>query len=310
MCRLLTPLLLAVLVLAAGATTPALGQVASMQGRHADEYGLLAVSGEVTPSSLREGHYAIIFFLPEGCPACEMVAAWAQETSLEGLEMVFVTNASGDNLASWVNSHDGLNVMLDSRGEFGGALRVTEVPTVYMAHNESILNAEHWPFYDGLAGLEANLLAFAAGAYTATPGVNEALAQLRPADLLVRDLDGNILALTDLSQPGLYMVCTPTCSVCVEELEYLAGLPRTEREALPPLSVIVVTEPDSDMAVPLQWSRQGFSVFTVPRDDAGPLNVAATPAHFAIDEEGTIFWTAVGFFPGIEAEFSILFTNQ
>jgi len=100
-----------------------------------------------------DGAAAVVFFLPDQCPACELLAGWASKDYDLDVPLYFVSSAPVAELASWSSRHPNLAVVHDEQSAWGEALGVTEVPSVFILSDGNVINADYWPFFGGLEGL-------------------------------------------------------------------------------------------------------------------------------------------------------------
>lgn len=292
-----TPILL-VFAFAQLAATTARGQLALLPGNLDEAHAIQVLVGEVDVSSLTIEKTALVFFSPAGCAACEEFLSYEPFLKVPPVRMVLVTNADDGEIEEWVDAHPGWNVWLDSRDELAMLLGVKEVPSVYMIDAGAVVNADYWPFWDGLDGLLAELEYFANA--SPTPRPDEIVKGLLGVEI------GRFLRSTEdspntshsqlLIEEAVVVVCWHECSVCNESANYFHRL-YLDNPRLPPLVVISVTDDLPPNLSPglSAWSQAGFVVHEIGRMDAGYLDLPVSPVVLIVDSAGVVVWASVGF---------------
>lgn len=260
--------------------------------------GVMPVTGVADVRELLEGRVALFFFLPADCPACDIVADWADLYTPTDIEVVFVTRASGRSLDAWLAAHPTLNVLFDSRDELAFLLGVTAVPTVFMLDEGAVVNAAYWPFADDMPGLAATLEVFRAGGFKSHEAALDELRQVDAEAILLIAGNNQTRPLSSLG-PGVYIVCTPKCAVCAEEAWFLRDLLASGAE-LPDIRIVLLVESQEEAAAANPWSETPFPVEYALFDAAGPLHTGKTPTHFALDAAGRVTWAQIGFAPVLD----------
>lgn len=273
----------------------AYAQLALLDSEPAETYGLTVISGSLSPSSLSSGKLALVFIVPGDCPACELLLERASAWSTDAFEVVLVVNSTADVSASWFDRNQDWNIWRDSRDVLGHLLAVSEAPTVFMVDSGAVVNADYWPFYDGLDGLDREITNFAlAPSRPSSDEISAALSTVKLDEIKAIGTDGEPVVLSNLTTPGLLVVCTPGCAVCGEQAEYLRDL-RVQYPGLPPVTFLVVADDTEDSRSLETLVGSDYELLWLPRDFAGALDTGISPTNLFLDEKGTVAWSSLGY---------------
>ncbi|MGB3484818.1 MAG: hypothetical protein WBB07_21690 [Mycobacterium sp.] len=278
-------------------STVAMAQLAQLAPEIVGTYGLNVISGNALPESLNTEKAALVFFVPNECPACDEFVAFERFATLP-LQLVLVTNAPEAEAGDWADSHPGWNVWADPHDGLAMYLGVKDAPSVYMVHAGSVVNADYWPFASGLDGLYSDLLYFALS--EPGPRADEVVGGLLGVDLSDTGLIGigGNTSKGEPAGPAIVVVCWPGCGVCREGLGYLQDSYLTSAGLIPPVIVASVVDEatrGTSATAFAAWSDAGFSVQEVTRSAAGVLDLPVSPVTLIVDQEGTVTWAVVGF---------------
>lgn len=280
----------------------AFAQLALLPDDMETAFGLQVIAGDVQVPSLLTEKTAVVFFMLEDCPACEEFFAFEPFRESTPVPFVLVTNAPASDVLAWVRAHPGWNVWLDPLDEFAMLLSVTTAPSVYMVDAGAVVNADYWPFTDGLARLYADLEYFAYA--PASPRAEDVVQGLLGVDVS-QTLPSSLLTAAEeqvsSDEQTVVLVCWPTCSVCLDSVEQFDVWYR-ENPDLPPLLLISVADEDSHGASEnafAAWAEAGFPVHEISRSNAGPLDLPLSPVTLLVDPNGKVMWASVGFSPNL-----------
>lgn len=280
----------------------AFAQLALLPDDMETAFGLQVMAGDVQVRSLLTEKTAVVFFVPEDCPACEAFFAFVPFRESPPVQLVLVSNAPASDVEAWVRDHPGWNVWIDPLDAFAMLLSVTDAPSVYMVDAGAVVNADYWPFTDGLARLYADLEYFAnAPARPRAEDVVQGLLGIDVSQALPRSLATAAEEQASSDELTVVLVCWPTCTVCLDSVEQFDVWYR-EHPDLPPLHLISVVDEDSHGASEnafAAWGEAGFPVHEISRSNAGPLDLPLSPVTLIVDPHGNVMWASVGFSPNL-----------
>lgn len=167
----------------------------------------------------------------------------------------------------------------------------------------AVVNADYWPFTDGLARLYADLEHFADA--PASPRAEDVVQGPLGVDIsqaLPSSLPTAAAEQASSDEQTVVLVCWPTCTVCLDSVEQFDVWYR-EHPDLPPLLLISVADEDSHGASEnalAAWEEAGVPVHEISRSNAGPLDLPLSPVTLIVDPNGNVMWASVGFSPNLD----------
>src|SRR5690606_38337122 len=161
----------------------------------------------------------------------------------------------------------------DSRDILATLLGVTEAPTVFMVDAGTVVNADYWPFFGGLDGLDGQMSYFSdAPSRRSATAIREGLASVGIGAFSAMRVDGSVVDFSHLAFPRLFVLCTPGCSVCAEEARFLRTQ-QNEKPALPPTTFVIIANEEADIQPLISMVGNDFEILWLPYDLAGGLQV-------------------------------------
>lgn len=265
------------------------------------------VGGDVQPTDLRQGRYILYFYLPTGCPACEIFDDYiltldTRETS----RLISVTNSKEVGTTSEPRG----NVWLDPNNELGKRLGVTKAPALFFVEDGDIRFAASWPFYGNLGGLRRLLKDF----------VYDGFSRPKPASILADIYTGTRLPsfVFQRSNPTaprlstedlladqgrvLLIACAASCGVCREELDALEEVNAELSKAFDKIWIILDAQP---YEISDDYLPKGLAAKVILDSEGSffnTLQIVSTPTHFIVDEEGVVTWYRQGYAPALVNE--------
>jgi len=233
-----------------------------------------------------DGAAAVVFFLPDQCPACELLAGWASKDYDLDVPLYFVSSAPVAELASWSSRHPNLAVVHDEQSAWGEALGVTEVPSVFILSDGNVINADYWPFFGGLEGLQVTIeMSYGLG----HADVEHAVDFVRLSNMTGYDASDRGFVIGDLEIPASFILCSPTCPACSDEAQWLVD------NGLPPPTYVLMVAPASSPRHATPWEAiPGISILHLDAETLGP---AVVPLHFRLGTGFVVEEVLVGFSP-------------
>lgn len=142
-------------------------QLAVLDSDQVDSLGIEVVAGTVEPANLLDGKTMLVFLYPGECRDCVDLLARASTWDDLGVRVVLVTSESSPYPGLWEEDPD-WNVWSDPDRLMSSADNLArvlggldEAPAVFFIDSGAVLNADYWPFFEGLDGLERAVAAFA-----------------------------------------------------------------------------------------------------------------------------------------------------
>ena len=156
-----------VLLLALVLPLTAQAQLAVIDPDMIDSLGIEVLAGTMEPATLLDGKTVLVFLYPGECRDCVELLARASTWDELGVRVVLVTSESSSEWGLWEEGPD-WNVWrdpdrrMDSVDNLASLLGGSDpAPVVFFIDSGAVLNADYWPFYEGLDGLEREVAAFA-----------------------------------------------------------------------------------------------------------------------------------------------------
>lgn len=256
-------------------------------------YQLESYSGDAMPNDLHDGKHALFFFSPTDCEACGLILDESSLFEVPGLTVTFVTDAVSADLEWLALERPELNIWIDARDLFSLEFSVTEIPVVFMVEDGVAVNADYWPFHNGLAGL-INMLHMFSITALGPPGTEIV------ASLVGRDLSDLYLA-HDLTGENLLMVCWDTCEVCDGAIQELSQW-YVDNELLTALVPLVLNRGNplgeqTNLAAKMlaDWTSAGFQPVFENSEISESLVFDISPITLHVDGDGIVQGGIVGF---------------